>query len=171
MARGSWLLDTGIARRWDDDSLDDAILPLWDEASRGRFQPLNDGEARADTPHPYVCYEMFERPSGVSHSGGVDPGEHKRYEDRVIQFAVHAKSTADKLGKTIAAEIASKVLDAYGPSAATLDVAPDCHLLTIGDGDWSRREGDDEWVHYVQLILRIEGTYKHAPRDEPSSGD
>lgn len=54
--RGSWTIDEGIAARWDASGLDATFRAEWDD-SQADYQPLNDEEARPQTPTPYCVYE------------------------------------------------------------------------------------------------------------------
>jgi len=155
MARGTWLFDRGIAKRVLDADLNAFIKAYWPEDKRDRFIAFCDGEARPNTPHPYVVYEKIGRPVLEGHSTGSLAGQTQEYQSLAISYRCHAKSTETQSAKAVAAEVAERIAEVFGPDAEPLEICPDYNYQTINQGDWHVREGDDEcvWVlHYEYLI-------------------
>lgn len=157
--RGRWLVDEGVATRWDQAGLDNIIKGYWPNAKKSRYPAVHDEQARPGTPHPYVVYESAE-PIVLGHSTGGDAGhKEQQYQDVPIQFRVHAKGTNTQSGKSIAKEVAIAIKLAFDPGNDFLQLSPDCHLCTLADGDFPIREGDEEWVWVVQYRIRLDATY------------
>jgi hypothetical protein len=151
--RGSWTIHSGIVTRWTDADLDTWIKTFdqWLTASSpGSYLPLNDTEARAETPFPYVVYEVGD---GVRVSGdsGLGAEQHGILWSYPVTFTAHAQT------KARAKQIASKLLETYQHTA--LCVTPDEWVETDPVGDVSIREGDEHWGWRVLLEVRVTAEY------------
>lgn len=155
---GSWVLNSAIAKRWEEARLDEYFRAYWPESDRNRFEPLNHGEARPDTPHPYCVFD-----SGTSftdgHSGGCHPLEEIQYLQQPIQFNIHTKNISGRTAENLAAELAAKVMAVFDPGTPKLDLAPGAHNFTIADGDQCLREGDEEVFWNIRYTIKWERCY------------
>jgi hypothetical protein len=156
-ARGSWLLDDAIAKRWDESGLDDVVIAYRERTSS--LPPLCNTEARPDTPHPYVVYERLT-PSVDGHSTGVVSNHQQQYQSISIQFRIHAKPATGKSETLVAREIAVAIRRYFDPEAEPLEMLPDKHIQTIPDGDYSLREGDDEEIIVLPYLIQVDATYR-----------
>jgi hypothetical protein len=162
--RGDWLVSEGIAKRWKDADLDAAIRAYWTADKRDVYEPLNDTEARPETPFPYVVLEIA--PADVTARSGTaeaTDGTQEHYEDVEVQFTIHAKNTSSATWRTITKEIALLILAAFNPGTAKLGLTPDRHHCTIPIPGFAARkahgDGDSEGARVVRYLLRLEGMY------------
>jgi len=161
--RGSYLLDSAIARRWESAGLDSVFEMFWPADKRGRFESLNDHEARPETPFPYCIYDRTEVFSGRNHSAGeASAVEEIMYEDIPIEFHIHTKPAGTRDGRAVAVELLCIVQAAFDPGAELFDLSPDRHECTIAMGDWFEREGDQEWMGVLAYTVRMESTYNRV---------
>jgi hypothetical protein len=157
--RGSHLIDCGVAARWEETNLDAAFRSYWpQDDKRDRYEPLNDDEARPDCPHPYCVYER-EPPIDKGHSTGGTPATEYRYLDVPILFRIHAKASGSDSAESVAETVAMLVKRAFDPGTPLLGIAPDRHLGTIAEEDWTLREGDQEWMYVVRYLIKTESDY------------
>lgn len=163
---GSWHIDKGIARKWKDAGLNEFVKNYWpdDPKKKRRFLALNDGEARPNTPFPYVVYEAFASTNEGTSSGAI-PGVQQEYRSVLVQFRCHGKDTGSigeaMSSKQVADAVAEEVAKHFGPPCR-LDVFPLCNYLTRYEGDWHIREGDSETVRIIQFRYEYEGQNKLA---------
>jgi hypothetical protein len=155
--RGSWTLDEGIAARWEAQGLDATFRAEWPAGNTG-YAPLNDGEARPETPQPYCIYEKSQ-PLIVGHHTGAVGGEAQQLQQIEVQFTVHAKSTNNESGKAIAKRMMTAIMTAYDPGTTKLSILPDCHIVVYRGADFHVREGDEEWAWTVLYEFLIDTTY------------
>ena len=156
--RGSWTIDEGIAARWDASGLDATFRAEWDD-SQADYQPLNDEEARPQTPTPYCVYEKGTPNIVEHHTGAASGGEHQQIQEIPIQFTIHAQSTASESGKLIAKRMAKEVMTAFDPGTDILTIDPDCHIITYRGPDFDVRTGDEEWAWVILYDILIDTVY------------
>jgi hypothetical protein len=143
-----------------DAKLNETFRNYWPDPLAVEYEPLNDGEARPVPPGPYCVYEKLP-PSIVAHMSGADVSRadtENQFQSILVQFRIHAKSTATKSGKTIAKELAEFVSEAFDPGNV-LVMENDRHVNTIRGVDFPVREGDTEWAWVLQYDVRIDAAY------------
>lgn len=154
-ARGSWLIDEAVKKRWDSRSLEAQFRAVWADPARLDCIALDDSEARAAGPHPmpYCIYEKGE-PRVVGNMSGRTRDTEEQIQDIPIQFTVYGRD------KTQAKDFAKLVAGAF--DKARLEVQDD-HLVTIIRGsDFDVRQDDETWSWTIQYTVRIIGTYNSA---------
>lgn len=156
--RGSWTVDEGIAARWKSSNLDAVFRAEWDAGNDG-YLPLNDEEARPETPFPYCVYEKGEPDIVQHHTGAASGADHQQIQRIPVQFTIHAKSTASESGKQIAKRMAVEVITAFDPGTDSLTMTPDCHIITYRGPDFDVRTGDEEWAWVILYDLLIDAAY------------
>jgi len=156
--RGSWTIDEGIAAKWESAGLDTTFKNEW-PAGNGAYQPLNDQEARPETPTPYCIYEKFDPIIIGHHTGSRSGSEHQQIQRIPVQFRIHAKTTSSESGKAIAKRMATAVMEAYDPGNDRISIDPDCHLVVYRGPDFHTRLGDEEWVWVCMYDFLIDATY------------
>lgn len=164
--RGSWTIDEGVKRRWDEKSLDDRFREWWPtdptSADDSHYPVLHDEEARPTPPGPYCVYEKSEGSTQQRHSGKTSITENEILVVPVM-FRIHAKSGmfsgGTRSGKDVAKELAKHVAVAFDQSAGPLDIAPDRHVKTLRQSDFDVREGDTEWVWVLRYDIEVDAEY------------
>lgn len=154
--RGSWTIHEGIVERWTDAGMDAAVKALGQWASlstseKARFQALNDTESRPKTPFPYVVYQVGEFPVRVFGDSGGHDTEHGICWSYRVTFTVHAKTK--QLARQLAKSIAGQFLDKM------LCVSPDEWIATNDAGDFSFREGDENWAWRLMYDVVVMANY------------
>ena len=167
--RGIFLLDRAIAKRWEEARLEEYFRAYWPDTSEaGRTSPLNFMEARPETPHPYVCYSRSTTPTILGHSTGARSTlEDVQYLETTIQFNIHAVEVGTRDAESLAAELMLRMKAAYDPGTPKLNIAPDAHDVTIADGDYLIREGDEEWMAVLMYRIRFEAYFNHCLANVP----
>ena len=155
--RGSWTVDHGIARRWQREKLDAAFVAEWPGGVDSGYTPLNDQEARPETPFPYCVYEKGITRVVERHSGRDILTERAIYIVP-ITFTIHAKETVSRSAKQVAEDFAKLVKTAYDVGTDLLDIRPDCHLETYDSSDFDTSTGDGEHAWQLEFELLIDGT-------------
>ena len=154
--RGSWTVDEGVALQWAAKNLDATFRSYWAAGNDG-FTPLNDTEARPNTPHPYCVYSAGTG-RVVARSSGLVRDSKKREEAIPVSFTIHAKPVGALSAKSVAKELAKRIKSAFDPQNR-LDFTPDCHITTlIQTPDFGVREGDNEWMWVVSYDFHIDIT-------------
>lgn len=152
--RGSWTIHRGVNEKWTDSNLD-AFVRGFDQwsgnANAGNFIPLNEGEARPETPKPYVVYDIDE-PVTVFSDSGKEADQHTKQLRYRVRFEVHArkKRTAVEVGQGIANQFQDKALC----------VAPDTWVETNPVADVLFREADEHWVYRLIYDVTVNATYQ-----------
>jgi hypothetical protein len=162
--RGNWTVDEAINMRWDDADLDSAIRNEWPAASKlsTKYQPLNDQEARPVPPGPYVVYEIMS-PFVVGHMTGAEgTQEENQFQRMLVQFTVHASSTATESGKARAIRIAKLIAEAFDPETFPWTMYDDAHVSVTREADFGVREDDDEWAWALQYNVMIDARYSQV---------
>lgn len=116
----------GIVSVWEGRGLDWEFRKLWAEADRSRFLPLLDGEGREGQPFPYCIFTVGEgtvasRMSGPGSNARAlneETGYRKKLHTKQVplMFELYAKARDgdDRAAKTIAEDMALKVMSVYG---------------------------------------------------------
>lgn len=162
--RGSWTLDEAVALIWDTAGLDTIFRNEWPVASKlsTKYQPLNDGFARPVPPGPYCVFEKMI-PFVRNHMTGVGGGRREnQFQQILIQFSIHAKSTATESGKSICVRLADRVAEAYDPDTVPWEMEDDSLVSVKRGPDFHTREGNDEWVWVLQYDVMIDAEYQQA---------
>lgn len=164
----SWTIDKAVRKRWHEHNLDQLFRSFWTNPADMTYYPLNDTEARANTPMPFCVYQAMQG-FRSSRSTGRPCESHKsiEYWTMPIQFSIHATKRLSRSGKDIAYELLGRpnsgdvandgygILKAFDDSAGKLDLeGDDIHVQTHIEGDIAMREDDEEWM--VTLLLNID---------------
>lgn len=164
-------IDSAIAARWKSRNLNALFKQFWDNPAEDKFHPLNDSEARPQTPMPFCIYEKGTplRQSG-STGAQCEPENHIEYWVQPVTFRLHAatpKSTSrwyGRTGKDILREIIGQSYpDGYGILGAFDDYAGlltlggnDVHSHTETGADFHQREDDDVWLWVLNFDIFFE---------------
>ena len=163
-------IDSAIATRWRQKNLNALFRQFWTNPAESAYWPLNDTEARPNTPMPYCVYEKGTPiRNGNSTGRECEPENLIEYWQQSITFRLHAatKTTgphANRTGKDILREIIGQGYpDGYGVLGAFDDFAGrltmggnDTHSHTETGGDFHTREDDDVWVWVLQFDIFFE---------------
>jgi len=134
---------------------------------RNRFEPLNDQEARPETPFPYVVYGRNEVVNRMHSTGQATVMQEIMYEDVPIDFHVHAKPVGSRDGREVVIELIRLIKAAFDPGTPLFDLSPDRHECTLAGGDWIIRQSDQEWMGLVSYTIRMESTYNRGLTELP----
>lgn len=151
--RGSWTLHQGIVSKWTDSEMDEFIrgFDQWlTKANPTHYLPLNDTEARAETPFPYVVYEVGE-PVRVNGDAGTEATQHGVLWQYLMTFTVHARS------KSVARLVAVGIANQF--ENKSLCVTPDEWVASDPVADFCMREGDENWFWRLIYAVRLQAEY------------
>jgi len=153
MSVGSADFHKAIVNVWEATNLEWEHKQLWTEAERAEDSALlEQGQDRRGIPFPYTVAEGPAQRVVTRMSGATTTSKyHTRGQPWV--FRVYAKESGSKTAKQIAADIAEKIMMAYGGHPTE---AP--HELTLDNGsvhymqyqtDYPVAEDDDIYQHVV----------------------
>ena len=143
-------------------NLNATFRSLWPANIRDDYQPLNEDDAPAGTPHPYC---VFTQDPGrvVDRMSGKTRETSRETHAIPVQFAVHAKKTADRSAKEVARDLIKRIKSHF-EWPAVLDFSPDRHITTIIEvPDFPVREGDEEYQWLLLLEYHIDCTLNARP--------
>lgn len=157
-------LHKAITARWQDEC-DGAFKLYWQESQKTQFTTLNDEEAVAATPMPYCVYKLDPGSVVGRMSGGGTEGCANRQEiwNIPLIFNIHARQWKDvalKSAKTIAIELAGRIMASFGghptevPNAIVLDTGK--ILIIQYQNDYGGRTGDEEYSWMVNYICQVD---------------
>ncbi len=151
-----------INTAWDASILDASFKANWDDPTETEFYVLNDQEAPAEQPWPYVVMDQpsqntVERQSG---GGGVIKRE---IRDVIVQFNIHVEIDAGdtESAKETASDLAEEIMKVFGghPTTSptgTITLDNGNHLITQYQTDFGVMTGDDEYQWAIQYLFRID---------------
>ncbi len=164
-------LDEAIARRWREKNLNALFKQFWQNPAETDYHPLNDTDARANTPMPYCVYEKGTPTREFRSTGSTcEPENEVEYWILPVNFRLHCHTPAagkphfGRTGKDILREIIGQsypngygVLGAFDDAAGNLNLGGnDRHGQTITGPDFHTREDDDVWAWVLQFEIHFE---------------
>lgn len=145
---------------WNSSGLDAHFTTYWPSGASSEFTVLNDQEAAAGQPFPYV---VFRQDAGliVSRMSGHSSDERHEIRDVPWLFNIHARKASGSSAKTVAVALAEEITKVFGghptvaPTGLTLDNG--LHLITQYQNEYGVRTGDDEyqWLLSYRLIVDV----------------
>lgn len=142
-------IQNSVVKLWDSEVLDEIFKIYWTESQKSSFIVLNDTEAAPSQPFPYCVVEFGSNNTIGRSSGSCGQLNQRDYREMPVTFNVHAKHTGSVSAKTIAGELAEKVMRVFGGHP---EFKPKPLVLTHGgvllcqfQTDYSAKTGDQEW--------------------------
>ena len=151
-----------INTAWDASTLDATFKALWAASvTDSEWVVLEDQEAMAEHPFPYVVFEQTEGTTTDRMSGGASAIREIR--DVPVSFRVHAREISgdSRTAKEIAAYLAEEIMKVFGghPSTAvtgTMTLTNGNHLITQYQTDYGVRTSDSEYQWTLNYLFRLD---------------
>lgn len=162
MAVGTADLYKAINTAWDASGINATFRALWAlGVVPGEFLVLNDQEAIAEQPFPYVVMDEVGSEDIANMSFGTDSKMEIR--DVEVRFNVQARIVEgdSRTSKEIAAFLVEEIMKVFGghptvrPTEA-IELDNGDHLITQFVNDFAIRTGDDEYQWIVQYLFRLD---------------
>jgi len=155
--QGNWSVPIAIVKLWQASSIDEQVHAVWQENDSSidtrEFNVLNDTEARAGTPWPYVVFEMGVNPVRDFSDSGGEADTRREVIDVPFEFRTHAKTKPD------AASWAKRIVETFTRHAIAEHMVGDKLVNMQQLPDFPVREGDTEWSWVVPYLIKVDRVF------------
>lgn len=164
---GSWNIHNAISQRWTDAGLDASFRAEWTDPTDTAHQPLNDMEARPNTPPPYCVFEV-ELPVTIGHStAAANSGRECKYVRIGVTFTIYAKRQTDgESGKSVANRLLQLVCSKFDPGAGVWPIPTDArdYIQQIRRAaEWLVRHDENTWEGTVRYEVFVQEFFDRRP--------